>query len=125
MEDRICSNIEEAIAEVEQCKIDVEECLSTPVDREELSRAKAVLRSAKRELRDWGKAEPKKTCRRTKLYNARKERGLTMRRLTADLGIAPGQLSVYETALSEPRVSTAIKLARYFGKSVEELFSEV
>ena len=49
----LCNNIEEAKAEVEACKAYVAECQNGPVDRKALSLAKAALRSAERELRDW------------------------------------------------------------------------
>lgn len=52
----LCNNIEEAIAEVEACKVFVAECQNNiPVDRKMLGIAKAALRSAERELRDWQK----------------------------------------------------------------------
>ena len=60
---------------------------------------------------------------RTKLHTKRMERGLTMRKVEADTGISPARLSEYERAFREPRVTTALKLARYFGSTVEDLFS--
>ena len=53
MKEYLCLNIAEAVAEVEACKAYVAECQKT--DREQLKFAKAVLRSAERELRDWQK----------------------------------------------------------------------
>jgi transcriptional regulator with XRE-family HTH domain len=61
--------------------------------------------------------------RRTKLYSARKACGFTMCQLTALTGVPPSRLSNYERGLGEPRVSTALKLARVFGLTVEQLFS--
>ena len=50
----LCNNIEEAVAEVEACKDYVTACQNNiPVDRKELSMAKAALRNAESELRDW------------------------------------------------------------------------
>lgn len=50
----LCLNIEEATAEVEACKAYVVYCeTAIPKDRGELKMAKAALRSAERELRDW------------------------------------------------------------------------
>jgi cob(I)alamin adenosyltransferase len=52
----LCNNITEAAAEVEACKDFVAHCRNNvPVDRKQLSLAKAALRSAERELRDWQK----------------------------------------------------------------------
>jgi hypothetical protein len=55
MEKYLCLNIEEAVAEVEGCKAYVAECQKPWYDRNELKLAKAALRSAERELRDWHK----------------------------------------------------------------------
>jgi transcriptional regulator with XRE-family HTH domain len=68
---------------------------------------------------------PKRTHRkRTRLLTARESVGLTLRQVTAFTGIAPSRLSEYERALSEPTVSTAIRIARLYGRSVEDLFAE-
>lgn len=53
MKEYLSLNITEAVAEVEGCKAYVAECQKAPVDRKSLSIAKAALRSAERELRDW------------------------------------------------------------------------
>ena len=55
MKEYLCLNITEAVAEVEACKAHVAECQKAPVDHKELSLAKAALRSAEQELRDWQK----------------------------------------------------------------------
>jgi hypothetical protein len=56
MEKYLCLNITEAVAEAEACKAFVTHCQNNiPVDRKQLSLAKAALRSAERELRDWQK----------------------------------------------------------------------
>ena len=55
MEKYLSLNISEAGAEVEGCKVFVAECQVAPVNREQLKLAKAALRSAERELRDWQK----------------------------------------------------------------------
>lgn len=60
---------------------------------------------------------------RTKLYAKRKERGLSMKEVYALTGVTPARLSEYERALSEPSVTRALRLANFFGASVEELFS--
>ena len=53
MEQYLCSNIVEAVAEIDACNAYVYECRKVPVVREDLKLAKAALRSAERELRDW------------------------------------------------------------------------
>ena len=52
MKEYFCLNTAEAVAEVEACKAYVAECR---VNRQDLKLAKAALRSAERELRDWQK----------------------------------------------------------------------
>ena len=67
MNEYLCLNIAEAVAEVEACKAFVAECQKAPVNRQDLKLAKAALRSAERELRDWQKgsvplfAEPQRS----------------------------------------------------------------
>jgi hypothetical protein len=55
MKEYFCLNIVEAVAEVEACKGRVAECQTAPINREDLKLAKAALRNAERELRDWQK----------------------------------------------------------------------
>lgn len=55
MQEYLCLTTEEAIAEVEACKAHVAQCQNAPVNREDLKLAKAALRSAESELRDWKK----------------------------------------------------------------------
>ena len=50
----LCNNITEAVAEVEGCKADLA-LAQKHSDRKWVSLAKAALRSAERELRDWQK----------------------------------------------------------------------
>ena len=54
MEKYFCLNITEAVAEVEACKADLA-LAQKHSDRKWVSLAKAALRSAERELRDWQK----------------------------------------------------------------------
>ena len=61
--------------------------------------------------------------RRTRLYEKLIDRGLTMRQVESETGVVRSRLSEYERALAEPRVTVAIKLAKFFGMTVEELFS--
>jgi transcriptional regulator with XRE-family HTH domain len=60
--------------------------------------------------------------RRTKLFYVRRAHFMNLRDVAALTGIPPAQLSRYERGLSEPLVTTALKLARLFGTSVEYLF---
>jgi hypothetical protein len=53
MKEYFCLSITEAVAEVEACKAHLTECQKTA--REDVKLAKAALRSAERELRDWQK----------------------------------------------------------------------
>ena len=55
MEKYLSLNITEAVAEAEGCKAYVAECQKPWYDRESRKLAKAALRSAERELRDWQK----------------------------------------------------------------------
>jgi len=61
--------------------------------------------------------------RRTILYTKRRERELTLAQVEAATGIAPPVLSMYERALVEPLVTNALKLAKFYNSTVEELFS--
>ena len=60
---------------------------------------------------------------RTRLYVKRIENGFTMREVEKRTGVSPRRLSEYERAFWEPKVGVAIKLAKFFGVTVEELFS--
>jgi hypothetical protein len=53
MKEYFCLNVTEAVAEVEACKTYVAECQVVPVNRANLSLAKAALRAAERELKAW------------------------------------------------------------------------
>ena len=60
--------------------------------------------------------------KRTRLSMKRKECGLTMRQVERLTGIPPAHLSMYERALVEPKVTNALRLARFFKTTVEDLF---
>lgn len=51
----------------------------------------------------------------------RKEKGLTLRELSEQVGITAAALSSYEKGKKEPSLSFAIKLADYYGVSLDEL----
>lgn len=54
----------------------------------------------------------------------RKMSGLTQKELATKLQISPTTLAGYENAGKEPKVSTLIKLADFFGVSVDNLVRE-
>ena len=56
-----------------------------------------------------------------RLKALREWRGLTQRRFAEILGIEERSIARYEETDSLPRVDTAVKIARYFGYSVEEM----
>jgi transcriptional regulator with XRE-family HTH domain len=60
--------------------------------------------------------------KRTVLSTKRKERGLSMRQVEKATGISPARLSLYERALVEPKVTRALKLAKFYNTTVECLF---
>ena len=51
----------------------------------------------------------------------REARGLTQKQLANILGIEERSVSRYEEKDSLPRVDTAVKIAKFFGISVEEM----
>lgn len=51
----------------------------------------------------------------------REARGLTQRRFAEILGIESRSIARYEETDSLPRVDTAVKIAKFFGYSVEEM----
>jgi transcriptional regulator with XRE-family HTH domain len=56
------------------------------------------------------------------LNTIRKESGLSMRQVEKATGIAPGLQSLYERGFTEPKVTTALKMAKFFNTTVEYLF---
>lgn len=56
-----------------------------------------------------------------KLRELRKKCGLTMKELGAEIGVAESTISQYETGKREPDYETLLKLAEYFGTSVDVL----
>jgi DNA-binding XRE family transcriptional regulator len=56
------------------------------------------------------------------LVNARKERGLTISEAASQIGISHGMLAMMETRKRKGSDETKIKIARFYKKSVEELF---
>lgn len=63
------------------------------------------------EMSDYGK----------RLKTLREWRGLTQKQLANILGIETRSISRYEEMDALPRVDTAVKIAHYFGTSVEEM----
>lgn len=56
-----------------------------------------------------------------KLYQLRKQRGLTLKELSEAVGITAAALSSYEKGQKEPSLSFAKKLAEYYCISLDEL----
>lgn len=56
------------------------------------------------------------------LVSVRRERGLTISEAAAQIGISHGMLAMMETKKRKGSDETKIKIARFYEKSVEELF---
>ena len=56
-----------------------------------------------------------------KLAALRKEKGLTLRELSEQVGITAAALSTYEKGQKEPSLSFAIRLAQFYGKTLDNL----
>lgn len=56
-----------------------------------------------------------------KLRFLRKQKGLTMKQLGADLGMAESTISLYENGKRSPDVQTLIRFADFFNVSVDHL----
>lgn len=54
----------------------------------------------------------------------RKAAGLTQKELAAKLGISPTTLAGYENAGKDPKIATLIKLADFYGVSIDNLVRE-
>ncbi len=57
-----------------------------------------------------------------RLNSLLKERNLSIRQLSREVGISSSQLSKYSTGYYEPSLSNALKLADYFSCSLDYLF---
>lgn len=53
----------------------------------------------------------------------RKERGVTQKELAAAIGVSQGAIFFWEKEINEPTAGCLIKIADYFGVSVDELLS--
>lgn len=58
-----------------------------------------------------------------RLQQMREERGLNQKKVAEDLNISRSAYSSYETGAREPSLDMLIKMADYFGLSVDELLS--
>lgn len=56
------------------------------------------------------------------LKKLRKQRNLTQEKVAKEIGISRVSYTTIENGTRKPNLSTAIKLASFFGKTVEELF---
>ena len=59
-----------------------------------------------------------------KLYNKRKERGLTQEEVAEKLGVSPQAVSKWENGSSCPDIMLLPKIAKLFEVSIDELLSE-
>jgi len=59
---------------------------------------------------------------RNKLEELRKERGITQEELAEALEVSRQTISSLEKGRYNPSIILAFKIARYFGKSIEEIF---
>lgn len=58
----------------------------------------------------------------TALRIARNKQSLLMKDVAKALGMTEGHLSVLETGKTSPTITTAHKLAKFYGTTIEELF---
>ena len=56
------------------------------------------------------------------LVGARKELGLTISEAAAQIGISHGMLAMMESKKRKGSDNTKVKVARFYNKSIEELF---
>ena len=54
----------------------------------------------------------------------REARGLTQKELSQQVGVSRQAINAIETGKYDPSIRLAFALARFFGKTVEELFQE-
>lgn len=57
-----------------------------------------------------------------RLIMLREKAGLTQEELASRIGVTQSSIAYYESGKREPSTKTAIKIARYFGVSVEWIF---
>lgn len=62
--------------------------------------------------------------RRTRVYDYRKQKNLSLIELSELTGIRKASIHKYEIGLALPRVDNALELAAVFGCTVEDLFHE-
>lgn len=56
-----------------------------------------------------------------KLRELRKEKGISLKELGAEIGVAESTMSLYENGKRQPDYETLLKLAEYFGVTVDYL----
>lgn len=56
-----------------------------------------------------------------KLRELRKEKGISLKDLGAEMGVAESTMSLYENGKRQPDYETLLKLAEYFGVTVDYL----
>ena len=57
-----------------------------------------------------------------RLYELRRARNITQQRLAIDLGVDQASISSYECGKHLPTIEILLKLAEYFGVSIDNLF---
>jgi putative transcriptional regulator len=62
--------------------------------------------------------------RTTRVLLVREEFGLSLRAVARETGISPAEVSRIERGLSEPGVHIAMKLAKFYETTVEQLFGD-
>lgn len=53
----------------------------------------------------------------------RKERGMTQKELADEIGVSQGAVFFWEKEINEPTAGVLIKMAKFFGVSVDEILS--
>ena len=57
------------------------------------------------------------------LKEERKARGITQAELAKGIGISQAQISMYESSTNEPGIEICIKIAQFYGITLDELFN--
>lgn len=60
-----------------------------------------------------------------RLRELRMARGISQKKLADHLGMSPGNLCDWEKGRSEPNIASLIRLANYFGESIDNIVGRV
>ena len=58
------------------------------------------------------------------LKEERKARGISQEQLAKEIGISQAQISYYESGTNEPTIGICIRIADYYGITLDELFGK-